>query len=370
MDLSLISNSELLKRLEKLACIERKITHLILWHINEVESRRLYAELGFDSMFKYLTQSLGYGEDSAYRRLQAARLLKQAPKVAEKLESGALNLTQLTQVQKCIKQELKEGRKVDLKTTEAVLEKIENKTSFETLKCLAKEFNQPIQIQETVKPQQDNSVRLEITFTEEQMEILKKAKDALSHVLPDNNWADLFAHLAKKHLQKEFGKDALNELSVSEMTNKRTQPAEPIQPHQGKLEEEKENKKNLPTSRPLSGTTPERQPAHGWRRTAKQSQLTKPKTASDPETKPTQSFTTKRKHIKITLKRELLKKANHCCEYINPDNGQRCQSTYQLQVDHRIPLARKGTDTPENLRVLCRTHNLYSAKKWGLVTAP
>ena len=39
------------------------------------------------------------------------------------------------------------------------------------------------------------------------------------------------------------------------MTNKRTQQAEPIQPHKGKLEEEKENQKNLPTSSPLSGTT-------------------------------------------------------------------------------------------------------------------
>lgn len=69
MELSKISNQELLGRLEKLVLTERKITHVILCHINEVESRRLYAELGFDSMFKYLTRHCGYGEDSAYRRL-------------------------------------------------------------------------------------------------------------------------------------------------------------------------------------------------------------------------------------------------------------------------------------------------------------
>lgn len=152
MDLSKIPSVELLNRLEKLTRTERKITHLILCHINEVDSRRLYAELGFDSMFKYLTKHLGYGEDSAYRRLQAARLLKQIPAVAEKLEEGTLNLTQLTQVQKCIKQEIKLGHKVDAQQTTHILEEIQNKSSFETQKYLAQEFNQPIQTHEVMKP--------------------------------------------------------------------------------------------------------------------------------------------------------------------------------------------------------------------------
>lgn len=296
MDLSKISNSELIVRLEKLTRTERKITHVILCHINEVESRRIYADLGFDSMYKYLTQQLGYGEDSAYRRLQAARLLKQAPQVAEKLENGSLNLTQLTQVQKCLKQEVKEGRRVDLKLTHQVLEKIENKTSFETAKCLAQEFDQAIQTREVVKPQKDNSVRLEMTFTEEQMVSLQKAQASLSHVLPDGNWADLFLHLATKHLKKEQGKKI----------------------------------------------------------SAKEPQVT-------------QGFAAQRRHIKITLKRELLHKANHCCEFVSPTDGKKCESTYQLQIDHRIPLAKGGTNNSDNLRVLCRTHNLYFADKWGLL---
>lgn len=69
MEFKNILNQDLLGRLDKLARTERKLTHAILCHINEVESRRLYADLGFDSMFKYLTHHCGYGEDSAYRRL-------------------------------------------------------------------------------------------------------------------------------------------------------------------------------------------------------------------------------------------------------------------------------------------------------------
>jgi 5-methylcytosine-specific restriction endonuclease McrA len=45
---------------------------------------------------------------------------------------------------------------------------------------------------------------------------------------------------------------------------------------------------------------------------------------------------------------------------------QKCQSTYQLQVDHRVPIARGGSNEESNLRVLCRTHNLLAAKQWGL----
>lgn len=208
MDLSKISNHDLLGRLEKLVRTERKITHLILCHINEFEIRKLYAEMGFDSMFKYLTQHLGYGEDSAYRRLQAARLLKAVPQVAEKIENGSLNLTQLTQVQKCIRLESKSGNQIALEQTLQILEQIQDKSSFETQKVLAVEFNQPIQMHEVLKPQRDDTFRLELTVTSEQMKILKQAMDLLSHVVPDGRWAELFTHLAQKQVRKSLGKDS------------------------------------------------------------------------------------------------------------------------------------------------------------------
>lgn len=315
MELAKISNHELLNRMDKLVQSERKLTHVILCHINEVESRRLYAELGFDSMFKYLTRHCGYGEDSAYRRLQAARLLKKNPEIAPKLEQGALNLTQLTQVQKCLKQEIKVGVSIGSEQTLQILAQIENKSSFETKKVLAVEFNQPIQTHEAVKPQRDESVRLEVTFTDEQMKTLEQVKALLSHTLPDGNWADVIVHLAERHLQKTLGKN----LSKNENTNQVTDTSTP-------------------------------------------------KIATPTPNKTTPSFMTarKREHIKTTLRRKLLKKASHCCEFVDTKTNIKCQSRYQLQVDHRIPLARGGSNVENNLRVLCRTHNLLSAKHWGL----
>ncbi|MFS4460575.1 HNH endonuclease [Bdellovibrio sp. HCB2-146] len=306
MDLSKLSNVELVGRLQKLARAERKITHLILLHINEVESRRLYAKAGRNSMFKYLTKDLGYSEDSAYRRLNAARLLKQVPQVAEKLEDGSLNLTQLTQVQKCIREEAKSGGYVTSEQTIQILEQVENKSTFETKKVLAVEFNQPIQMHEVIKPQRDNSIRAEMSFTEEQHQVIHQVKDLLSHVMPDGNLSDLFTYLAKKELQRIMGKE-------SATTEKKT-----------------------PTKLEAKPSTP--------RFLAKR----------------------KREGIRITVKRALLKKADNCCQFVNPKTQVRCDSTYQLQIDHRTPVAFGGGNEVENLRVLCRTHNLLEAERVGL----
>ncbi|WP_373998806.1 hypothetical protein [Bdellovibrio bacteriovorus] len=210
MDLKRISDLELTQRLEKLVRTERKITHVILLHINEMESRKLFADMGYDGMFSYLTKHLGYSESSAYRRLQSARLLRQIPLVAEKLESGALNLSQLTQVQKCIKEEVRtSGAFLSEAKTLKILEEIENKNSFETQKILATEFKKPIQTHESLKPQADESVRLEVTLTKEEFADLQKARDLLSHVCPDGSWGEVIGALAKK-----FNKSKMPKLSL------------------------------------------------------------------------------------------------------------------------------------------------------------
>lgn len=144
MDLTQISNHELLDRVEKLSRTERKITHLILCHLVEVETRRLHLDLGYTSLFRYMTVHLQYSEDAAYRRIQAG-LLKKMPQLEKSIEAGEVNLTQLQQVQNCLNKEIEQGHKITIQQTEKVLEHIQNKSSFEAQKILAVEFNQPIQ---------------------------------------------------------------------------------------------------------------------------------------------------------------------------------------------------------------------------------
>ncbi|KYG63664.1 hypothetical protein AZI86_12605 [Bdellovibrio bacteriovorus] len=205
MSLKFYSNQELIQRIEKLVRTERKITHLVLLHINEIETRKLHLDMGYDGMYSYLTKGLGFSDGAAYRRLQSARLLNQVPEVAEKIEAGTLNLSQLTQVQKCLTEASQKGVVVSAYQATRILEKIENKNGFETLKTLAAEFDIPAQSFTKLTPQKDQSVRLEVTLSEQQFAELELARSLLSHVFPDGQWSDIIGSLAERFNKKKLG---------------------------------------------------------------------------------------------------------------------------------------------------------------------
>ncbi|WP_413584250.1 HNH endonuclease [Bdellovibrio sp. HCB274] len=323
MDLVSISNSELLLRMEKLARSERKITHLILLHLVEVESRRLYLDLGYTSLFKYLTGHLHYSEDAAYRRIQAARLLKKVPSVEKALESGEINLTQLNQVQKCLSKTANQDPNQLFVKAESVIAMLENKSSYETQRILATEFDLPIQDVEVVKPQKNDSVRMEITFTEDQMKSLNHAKELFSHVLPNPTWSELISYLANAQIQKKLGTR--------------------IHKSNSELENSTKNLKVLPAS-------------------AESDDITKNQEKDVATSAVSSNKFTERKYLSVFVRRRLLENSNHQCEFTHKD-GVRCASKYQLQFDHKLPLALGGSNEESNFRVLCRTHNLAEARR-------
>ncbi len=326
MDFKMISNEELNLRLEKIARTERKITHIILLHINEVDSRGLHLKMGFESLYSYLVKALHYSESAAYRRIQAARLLRTVPEVAEKIESGTLNLSQLTQVQKCLKEEKKKGMTVTSQKITEVLVAMERKNTSESEKILASEFGHVPKIQEITKPQRDDSVRMEITLTREQFECLKQAQALLSHQCPDGSWAEVLTQLAKKFNQSRMGKTAHPEIRQND-----------------------ESREDGTVKVAQSNTASKKfDPA--------QSEAI-PKNRSEPY----------RPAISIKTKRYLLTKAHHTCEYVDASTRRKCSAKHRLEVDHVKPLALGGTHEIENLRILCQAHNQWAAKNSGLL---
>src|SRR5205814_145318 len=117
---------------------------------------------------------------------------------------------QLAKVQTAIKSERKKIQKVfgikavDLtKRTRELLCQIENKSQRETEVMLAKEFDMDLSIQEKQIFQKNDSVRIEMTISKQQMEILEQAKALLSHQNPEGSWAALFVKLAEKEIQRK-----------------------------------------------------------------------------------------------------------------------------------------------------------------------
>lgn len=349
-----ISNSELVSRLERLARTERKLTHLILQHIAEIEQRKLYADLGFDGMYSYLTKGLGYSDGSAYRRLQSARLLFKIPELAEKLQEGKLNLSQLTQVQRGLREQIRSAKTIvneeNTQTSRVdifqVLQKIENKNTFETQKILACEMNIAPVTHEEVYPQKDESVRLEITLSQVQFVQLQQAKELLSHICPNGTWGEIIATLAQQFNQKKLGRPKEKKLGNS---------AERQKLNKQELEKQKLNKQELKKQK-LKKQELNKQVLN------KQEPLLPPLTS-------TQEVVARRmgrRYLSIQAKRFLLRRAKHCCEYKDKKSGTKCASKYQLQVDHVRPLALGGEDSLSNLRILCRTHNVLMARRAGL----
>ena len=198
MEITTLNSVELISQLKRLVKSERKITHLVLLHIIEIENRKLHLQMGFDRMFSYLTKELGYSEHGAYERMRAADLLKSVPEISEKIKSGALNLTQLTEVQKCLREKSQKGEDVPVGKTLEVLSAIEYQSGFATQKYLAQKFDLPLKQHESLKPQQDESVRLELTLTKEEYAELLMAKELLSHVCLDGKWSNVICTLARK----------------------------------------------------------------------------------------------------------------------------------------------------------------------------
>ncbi len=93
MHISQISDSHLLKSTKKLVIEEKKLTAKVIDHLQEVESRKLYSDLCYGSLFQYCVGELGYSDDAAYRRINAMRVASKVPIVKKKIQSGELSLT-------------------------------------------------------------------------------------------------------------------------------------------------------------------------------------------------------------------------------------------------------------------------------------
>ncbi len=68
------------------------------------------------------------------------------------------------------------------------------------------------------------------------------------------------------------------------------------------------------------------------------------------------------RYIPSSVRERRLERADYQCEIRGP-NGVRCTARTRLEVDHIEPVGKGGSCDEENLRVLCRGHNLLAAER-------
>jgi hypothetical protein len=127
--LTTTTNEQLLSNTQKLIQTERKTLAHILEHLREIQKRRAYCPLGYSNLMKYMIHELGYSESASFRRIQALKLTKAVPEAAQMIQTGDLNLSQISMVQTRLKDEEKKIPKL--------LQNLKKKTARETEQILS-----------------------------------------------------------------------------------------------------------------------------------------------------------------------------------------------------------------------------------------
>ena len=65
------------------------------------------------------------------------------------------------------------------------------------------------------------------------------------------------------------------------------------------------------------------------------------------------------RYIPVAVKREVWRRDQGCCSYVDRHSGRRCGSRYRLEIDHIVPFALGGDAHPSNLRLCCEAHHRY-----------
>lgn len=331
------SNEQLRTSLEKWVSNERRSSVVVIEHVAEVMARRSFVDWGFANIYDYLIKGLSYSERAAHRRIQAAQAMIQVPEIKEEIESGALNLSQVTMVQSAIRQEQKMNGTVSVEQKRELFGELLNKTVVETQKILDQTFEtSPIFSQE--KHKHDDSVEITVRMPKELFEIFTRIKELNSHSVPNGHWAEILAIVGNDYLKRN---DPLLKSKVSAEATQRSCTKVVISRAAKSLERTTKN----------TFLSEERD---GCGATESNSQKSVKQSASDALAQDAK-FSTARKSIRPRVKRFVFQR-DRCCQYKNVD-GSICGSRYQLEIDHIKPKFTGGSDEIENLRLLCRGHN-------------
>lgn len=308
-DLKKQSQNDLIRNLKLLVQSERRTTAEIVEYIKEIESRKIYLEMGYPSLFVFLTEEMAYSPASAQRRIDAARLMKDIPELKQDLKTGAINLAQIAAVAQTLRaKEKNELVKIDVADKKEILDQVRHKGIGETQQMVAAYLDiEPVQFEKSLH-QADKSVRVEMTLNEKQMELVKRVKELMSttHGYPQMN--EVVEFLCQEYLKR---KDPL-------------------------VVESRKQQRELKTEVGLMAA--------------------KCKEENAARAVTSESEVKSRIPIPVSVKRTVMAR-DRTCQWKDPRTQKRCESRTNLQIDHVRPVWAGGTNDFSNLQVLCGAHN-------------
>jgi 5-methylcytosine-specific restriction endonuclease McrA len=326
----------LISELKTLVAREREVTTQVLHYLREVELRKIHLERGYPSLFEFTVRELGYSSGSAYRRIQAMRLLKALPELEPQIQSGVLSLSVAAKAQSYFREESKR-RRIDAREKKETVRGLLGLSSRECERKLAALSPEAALPKERARSVTDELTQIQFLADRALLGKLERLKQLMAHRNFEGSYAKLFDQLADLALKKLEPKAR----AVTSTQNEAVSREERV-----KEEANEDPKENLKRSlkRNPKGITREK-----LRRSAKRSVRAS-------------------RFIPAAMKRAVSSRDHGACCFKDRKTGKTCGSRHALEFDHVLPLSLGGATTAENLRLLCASHHRLETEKLALIS--
>ncbi|MFZ5890454.1 MAG: HNH endonuclease [Myxococcota bacterium] len=399
-----LSNAELLARMPLLAHCERGATAEVIEHLMEIDRRKLYLGQACSSLSAYCRERLDYSEDEAGKRVRVARLARDMPQVLDELRAGRIHLTGLFLLAPHMTRD----------NADQLLHAARGKSRREIERLLAALFPRP-DVKESVtpiitptdakcadrlKPLSASTVLVQFTASNELYAKIERARELLSHSVPGGALAAVLERAVDELIHHEekrrLGADP-PQRSPSETGAERKRPSEADPPQRSPSETSAERKRPSeadPPQKRRSETSAERKrpseadPPQGYpsqtsaerkrlsetdppqKRRSETSAGQKRLSEADPPQKRRSETSAGQKrrdlkegsrYVPVEVARAVWRRDGAQCSFVDSE-GRRCGERRFITIEHKVPFARGGAPTLENLCLLCSPHNAYTAE--------
>ena len=200
-----ITNEDLHSLTMSAAKSEKSATLVLLEHLAEIDRRRLYAEMGFPSLWIYVHELLGYSESQTSERVSAMRLMVKIPEVKKELEAGKISLTSTAKLATHVRRE-----RTGNTETLALLNEISGKTSREVDQHLAK--NSLVEYQmDKMKVITPKTTRIIIDVDQEFLDLMNRVREL------KGNLGSSTQELLKVSMQNLVKKNEVKQITKNEL---------------------------------------------------------------------------------------------------------------------------------------------------------
>ena len=314
--LSHLSDQTLLRDLAALLARDRMTTAALLAHLAEVDARKLYLPAGYPSMYCYCVQEFHLSEDSAYKRIQAARAARQFPALFAAVAEGWLHLTAVVRLAPHLTPE----------NADELLGAAAHRSTVEIERLLAERFPQPdvpALVQAVPAPRQAPATELVSKPVEPCAPGWKESLDQRPKLTPLS--PQRFA------LQLTMGQELHDKLHYAQELLSHQVPsgdlAQVLERALDALIPQLEKQKFAATDRPRRG-------------------------------RPTKDI----RHVPAEVRRVVWERDGGRCTFVS-ETGRRCPARTRLEFDHLDEVARGGRASVGRMRLRCRDHNQYAAER-------